>query len=135
MSTTSAVYNTADPFNSPTTMENDDGSLSAPIMYASVAMGMITMWAEKRSDAKQTPGGEGSEDDPVSAGAKATTGDRTAWDEQVRGIRRRANHICHCLGSIYLLELSTFAEEVSRKSLRSCATAPFEEMAARILVD
>lgn len=80
-----AVYNTDDQFNFPRTLENEDGSLSAPIMYASVVMGMITMWAEKRNDAKQASGGEGSGDEPVSAGAgaKVATKGRTAWDERV----------------------------------------------------
>lgn len=102
MSATAAVSNTADHFNSPTMMENDDGSLSAPIMYASVVMGMITMWAEKKSDAKQAPGGEGSEDEPVLAGAKAATKDRTAWDERVCRTRQRADHTCHCLEGMCL---------------------------------
>lgn len=78
-----AMYNTADDLNPPKTVENDDGSLSAPIMYASVVMGMITMWAERGNDAKQASGGEGSGDEVVLHGAKATRKDRTAWTERV----------------------------------------------------
>lgn len=81
--TAAAVYSTGDQTNYPRTVENDDGSLSAPIMYASVVMGIITMWPEKRNDAKQASDSEGSGDEPLSAGSKAPTKDRTAWDEQV----------------------------------------------------
>lgn len=79
-----AVQNMAGQMNPPKTVENDDGSLSAPIMYASVVMGMITVWGEKRNQAKQASRGEGSGDEPVLAGAEATTTSRMSWDKRVR---------------------------------------------------
>lgn len=76
------VQNMAGQLNPPKTVENDDGSLSAPIVYASVLMGMITVWG-KRNQAKQASGVEGSRDEPVWAGAKAAASRRMSWDERV----------------------------------------------------
>ena len=38
-----------DEWETPDAVENDDGGLSAPLMYASMVMGMITVWKKDTS--------------------------------------------------------------------------------------
>lgn len=44
-----AVRNRGDNWETPYAVENDDGGLSAPLMYASVVLGMMTVWRKDRT--------------------------------------------------------------------------------------
>lgn len=69
-----------DEWETPDAVENDDGGLSAPLMYASLVLGMITVWKDMNV-AIESFEGEGmgsmpSEETPVQRPA--------VWSEQVR---------------------------------------------------
>lgn len=43
------VRNRGDNWETPNAVKNDDGGLSAPLMYASLVLGMITVWKKDRT--------------------------------------------------------------------------------------
>lgn len=63
-------------------VENDDGGLSAPLMYASVALGMITVWKRDGTNVAEsgTIGGQEDEDTDCAETKEKTM---SMWDERV----------------------------------------------------
>lgn len=70
-----AVRKRGDEWETPNATENDDGGLSAPLMYASLVVGMITVWKKDRRIVEGAEGGEGGEG-KVSA-------EEAVWDDRV----------------------------------------------------
>ena len=70
-----------DEWETPDAVENDDGGLSAPLMYASLVLGMITVWKKDMNVVTESFEGEGM----GSMSAEETPVQRPAvWSEQVR---------------------------------------------------
>lgn len=87
-----------DEWETPDAVENDDGGLSAPLMYASLVLGMITVWKKDRDLAMESFEGEGVGRDGGSVPAEQAPAKRLAvWSEKVRFSRMRKE-----LGGFYV---------------------------------
>lgn len=71
-----------DDWETPDAVENDDGGLSAPLMYASLVLGMITVWKD-RSIGSQAVDAEGEGSGAVSPGARVDANRPPVWDDRV----------------------------------------------------
>lgn len=98
------VRKRGDEWETPDAVENDDGGLSAPLMYASLVLGMVTVWKKDRNAAAQPageeaggagvlPGADALPDGEVSRERRPVWNDRVSRDK-LGGRASGGDHVC-----------------------------------------